>query len=521
MKENKIKGFTLIELLVVIAILAIIALIAMPIILNAIEESRDKSNMNSTYGLVKAAELYFAENMADGNVSFDTNLLDTLKVTGKKPDSGEVKINEKGEIKVNTQFGDLCYAKDYTEAKVKKVNCDGSSNPGGSETVTPGADGANVPTLNTNMVAVEIDDSGNLTVADTSNTNWYNYNESKWANAVVMKDGSKPAVGTKINETEINTKIKEMYVWIPRYKYSNITTSDKPITIEFIDKSEKGHTAFSLNNDDGTYTEISGIWVGKFESSFANGDETQVNADNINKLEFVIKPNMNSAHNLNVSQLYELTNNSKKPNFDVHLMKNTEWGAAAYLSQSKYGICEETTCTKKVQNNNYYVFWSFDIITGYGSNNDTNKTKIEETNRWTGTGNLSSTTHNTTGIYDMAGGRIELVMGNMYDSEDKTNLNVKSSGFDQTILNDLSSKYIDKYEYGISKHDTDRNILGDATVETNDWHDDASYFVSPSVPWFERGGNAISESNAGLWNYSTTSGVAYPNCSARAAVFGQ
>ena len=56
------------------------------------------------------------------------------------------------------------------------------------EPLAPGADGANVPTLNTNMVAVEIDDSGNLTVADTSNTNWYNYNESKWANVVVMKD---------------------------------------------------------------------------------------------------------------------------------------------------------------------------------------------------------------------------------------------------------------------------------------------------------------------------------------------
>ena len=503
MKENKIKGFTLIELLAVIVILAIIALIATPIILNVIEESRDKSNMNSTYGLVDAAKLYYAENITDGKVSFDTNLLDTLKVTGKKPDSGEVKINEKGEIKVNTQFGDLCYAKDYTEAKVKKVNCDGSSNPGGSETVTPGADGANVPTLNTNMVAVEIDDSGNLTVADTSNTNWYNYNESKWANAVVMKDGSKPAVGTKINETEINTKIKEMYVWIPRYKYSNITTSDKPITIEFIDKSEKGHTAFSLKNVDGTFTEIAGIWVGKFEMAE----------------DYRIIPNVNSLHDKNVSTIY---NEIKARNDKAHMLKNTEWGAAAYLSQSKYGICTATDCTNKVYNNNYYKDTStFDIITGYGSKTDTKTTTIEETNRWTGTGKFSSTTHNTTGIYDMAGGRDEYVMGNMYDSENKKNLQVSESGLDQTTLNNLSSKYIDKYEYGTSSSDTDRKILGDATAETKDWNNDYSNFVNSSGPWFERGGHALIESFAGLWYYGYYNGVGYSGLSARASVFGQ
>ena len=120
MKENKIKGFTLIELLAVIVILAIIALIATPIILNVIEESRDKSNMNSTYGLVDAAKLYYAENITDGKVSFDTNLLDTLKVTGKKPDSGYVMINDKGEIVVGASYGKYCYTKGYTESKIVK-----------------------------------------------------------------------------------------------------------------------------------------------------------------------------------------------------------------------------------------------------------------------------------------------------------------------------------------------------------------------------------------------------------------
>ena len=121
----------------------------------------------------------------------------------------------------------------------------------------------------------------------------------------------------------------------------------------------------------------------------------------------------------------------------------------------------------------------------------------------------------------MAGGRFEYVMGNMYDSEGKINLKVSSSGFDQNILNNLSSKYIDKYEYGTSFNDTDRKILGDATAETKDWNDDYNAFVISSGPWFLRSGHADIESSAGLWYYGSGNGVADSRDSARASVFGQ
>lgn len=55
MKENK-KGFTLIELLAVLVVLAILALIAVPIVLNIIQQSREKSYLRSVEGFAKAVE---------------------------------------------------------------------------------------------------------------------------------------------------------------------------------------------------------------------------------------------------------------------------------------------------------------------------------------------------------------------------------------------------------------------------------------------------------------------------------
>ena len=107
MKQNK--GFTLIELLAVIVILAIIALIATPIILNVINDAREKSAVDAGYGYVDAVEKYIAltdlENSADPTnvVSLPkdvtctkgetaNNACDTLfagiKVKGRTPEDG-------------------------------------------------------------------------------------------------------------------------------------------------------------------------------------------------------------------------------------------------------------------------------------------------------------------------------------------------------------------------------------------------------------------------------------------------
>ena len=114
--RNNTKGFTLIELLAVIIILAIIALIAVPTILNIINDARRESNINSAYGVVAAAETYYAEQMlnpeegkAKGEVSLPIEfvkenpsptqkLLSDLPVKGKKPVAGTVIICSGNEI---------------------------------------------------------------------------------------------------------------------------------------------------------------------------------------------------------------------------------------------------------------------------------------------------------------------------------------------------------------------------------------------------------------------------------------
>ena len=107
MKQNK--GFTLIELLAVIVILAIIALIATPIILNVINDAREKSAVDAGYGYISAVENYIA--MADlqasetgnpatlpnsetctvggsSNSTACANLLGGVKIKGRAPESG-------------------------------------------------------------------------------------------------------------------------------------------------------------------------------------------------------------------------------------------------------------------------------------------------------------------------------------------------------------------------------------------------------------------------------------------------
>lgn len=65
------KGFTLVELLAVIVILAIIALIATPIVINVVNESREKANLRSIESYAKAYETaYYQALLTDNTVEF-------------------------------------------------------------------------------------------------------------------------------------------------------------------------------------------------------------------------------------------------------------------------------------------------------------------------------------------------------------------------------------------------------------------------------------------------------------------
>ena len=236
--------------------------------------------------------------------------------------------------------------------------------------------GANSPVLAEGMIPIVYKGS-NWVKADANNkeNNWYNYDAKMWANAVMVKSAKRESymnssVGTEVKEEDVLA----YYVWIPRYKYKlfniehkeashddvdypyPICTSNCPQMIDVIFESgtnSTGETKCQIseigvetctNKVNGNYythpaftfgdTELEGIWVGKFETTG-------------NAINPTIRPNEKALTHQNVSNQFMssqkfasttyLTKNGVSKT-DSHMMKNIEWGAVAYLKQSKYGL---------------------------------------------------------------------------------------------------------------------------------------------------------------------------------------
>ena len=375
-----------------------------------------------------------------------------------------------------------------------------------ADDVTP-----NAPALAEGMIPIKWDGSKWI---KASTDNWYNYSNKQWANAVMvssdtrdsyMSDVTKP-IGSEVLEDDILA----YYVWIPRYKYQLFNVnSEKMDPIEICTQFESKDTTKSTGSTNGSWLthpaftfgtdELSGVWVGKFETTGTASAPT-------------IKPNLNSLVNQNVSTQFStskkfgtttyLTSNGVS-RADAHMMKNTEWGAVAYLKQSKYGLG-----TTDIANNAYYASSSPRYMAGCGPKSETDLTSKTTTctSYTSSAGVKSSTTGNVYGVYDMAGGAWEYVMGVMKTS-DGTGLTYSSSGFTASTL-PLGSKYVDAYTYGTSDSDYTRRILGDATGETRGWYSDSAYFPNSSVSFFGRGGISFIGSGAGVFDFGYNDGFA-------------
>ena len=118
MKRNK-KAFTLIELLAVIVILAVIALIAVPVVMNIITKARKSAFKDSAYGIIKAAELYYAdkllepEGIVNDKIFTFPNAIDGLEFDGDVPESGSIMILADGNIGMAITSGKYCIKKDF------------------------------------------------------------------------------------------------------------------------------------------------------------------------------------------------------------------------------------------------------------------------------------------------------------------------------------------------------------------------------------------------------------------------
>ena len=373
------------------------------------------------------------------------------------------------------------------------------------------------------------------------NGNWvsgtdYNYvagsgtednRESRWANAKVTIDG-----------------VESYFVWIPRYAYriiyfSSQDTKDAYLTngdtsgiigysdsrgivdingrkvdgVESTTSLNVGdyfrvHPAFmndSSNNyeNGGWSTDLSGIWVGKYESSLVNkADSSNINTSrsttgNIllsdtkhNGKAIAVQPGMSSWRYCTIGNMYT---NAKAYSTDLnsHMLKNSEWGAVAYLTESKYGR-NGTEVT--INNSSEYITGSAQTTSG-----TTNDYKSAE-------GVLASSTGNVTGIYDLSGGAHEYVAA-YYTGGNSTYLN-----YGRSLVNEIEKKYVTAYTGANVNSDYK---LGDATYETSGWHGDNAYFVDWESPFFVRGGYFDDGSDAGVFYFYYCNGAAYSNVSFR------
>ena len=393
----------------------------------------------------------------------------------------------------------------------------------------------NEPVLASGMIPIKWDGTTWVKADSTNSDNdWYNYDSKMWANAVMvtsdtrdsyMSDVTKP-IGSEILESDILA----YYVWIPRYKYQlfNVdATSMSPIEIqvEFEGKyatKSKGtsneewltHPAFTFDNK-----ELEGIWVGKFETSLDEGSDCYTSPSTANCNKVIDNPRIkatlpslryqNASNQFLTSQVFGTTSyltSDGVSQIDAHMMKNTEWGAVAYLKQSRYGLG-----LTDIGNNTYKVSDEPQYIAGCGPASETSLVSVTTTctSYTSSAGVKSSTTGNVYGIYDMAGGAWDRVMGVM-KTEDGTGLTYSSSGFNANTLA-IDSKYIDVYDYGTTYNDQDaynRRILGDATGEVRGWYSDIANFVYSAVSWFDRGGNSGNGTNAGVFNFGGHNGGA-------------
>ena len=409
--------------------------------------------------------------------------------------------------------------------------------------------GANYPDLVDGLIPVVYNEStSNWVKADTETSKaWYDYDNKKWANAVLVSSTNRStyqnaSAGTTITESDILA----YYVWIPRYKYkvwniNKVVGTDSynaqttGIDIIFEDKKESTgtinctysyaepssdagspnetctgsngdyytHPAFTFDSDN-----IRGFWIGKFELT---GNSSQLTIlPNVSSLRI----NTVSGFSTMIQNMQESSNiyglSTSRTNTDSHMLTNYEWGAVAYLTNSKYGRCTSGSCTEVTINN------CSSYITGIGADsvsaNYSSSTCTTAANKYNGTkGVLASTTGNITGVYDMSGGADEYVMGNMSSA----------SGSYTTS----TAKYVTTYAYGTSDSDQtayNRARLGDATGEvvlsTRGWYSDYARFPYSGISWFNRGGDYSSGASAGVLHFGSSNGGVSTFISSRAVL---
>ena len=367
----------------------------------------------------------------------------------------------------------------------------------------------NAPELTSNgesLTPIKWDASNNIVETTASDTNWYNYDEKRWANA--------------------KTKNESLFVWIPRYAY-RITyyeseTSDKVTGyydgygqwsattgeirlaidsgIEKVDyNGEKYivHPAFETNLENGGWDkDLKGMWVAKFEAN-GTGPSLKFTYGVSSTRSQNIGTQYTSARQATYGYTGQKGEDGNTSFMNSHMMKNSEWGAVAYLTHSKYGLDGKEIAIN--DNSNY---------TG-GGTGEAYKTNINQ-----------SSTGNVYGIYDLYGGAYERIA--VFNSVDTSGYFSTKGWTSATGLtpDSASIKYATKYNNttsssagsnityrvgkigdAIKEVDTGGEAYKDTAVRYNNWFSDFSELVDSTNTFLERGGSFLdNESKSGIFS---------------------
>ena len=383
------------------------------------------------------------------------------------------------------------------ESVLNSINSSATSTDGYNESKE-----VNSPKITQGMIPVKWNGT-NWQVCSQDDNEWYSYTDKKWAN-IMLSDGKYKSDTVQVEQVVKDDELGSMYVWIPRYAYT-VDNENQKMNVTFV----KGNTNEGVNGETFTTDEsvdtkttklvhpgfnlggtaLTGIWVAKFEASGTNKDGNAVgNAEGAIAKEQYSPDETTIAKSLpnKISWRHITIGESERRSIDIattdkekfginyassHLIKNSEWGAVAYLCYSEYGNIPQKNGTGS-RGNVYY-----NLYTGQGpkSENDDGAYGYDiEHNYNTLNGQLASTTGNITGIYDMNGGAWERVAAYLDNENEYLNVYGKSKDdniqyFEKGKINKVYSSLWDSYEVSEEEKSNKIKIEGEnELLETQD-----------------------------------------------------
>ena len=387
--------------------------------------------------------------------------------------------------------------------------------------------------------------------------NWYDYGKKQWANAITVK----PEALSKYqgqNKVVEQADILGFWVYIPRYAYEVMRRdgTDKPVKEQNFDikfentktpkkrplacktgngkdyRTECGvsrelpltggevstwstHPVFTFGSK-----ELNGIWFAKFETTGDVSNPTVLpnslhlsgyysGIDGIGSFYSVAKSlGVNDPQNVGGKSVSSPQNSHHLAQLSSHMVNSNDWGAATYLSASKYGAgyngvqinsqnqsqsnsCSVTGCGPQASGNTSAYSDGGTLGTQQACSSS------DPQRAYNGTlGQLASTTNNSTGIYDMSGGAWEYTAGTY-----TTNLNESgvSSEYGDYFGAKAHPPYVNTYNFGAPNGCTFATCGGQALYETLGWNGQRTDTLDSTYVWFVRGLAAGHGSSAGVF----------------------